>query len=491
MGKKVGYLRISDADQVQGLSPEIQRKALREAGAEWILEDLGRSGFKGARPAFEELLRDIESGKVSQVICNTYSRLSRNANDSARLDEALALAGASVLDLGTGQELFPKELTPELLALLARHESHQKSKRQHQTNSRFRAEGKLVSSKAPWGLRIPTRASKRRGEDPPDAVERQPVVDPDAYKQARLLIEHYLKSSETTRALWQWAVDNEHINMPIGTPHGLHKWFHHPLVRTHILRPGEYQQICLIQKSYRTTGNRGRSAGPNWHRALVFCNQCKKPLCAANKRRALRCNNPRCPNTSQIRLETLYWAASYAFSKASEYAPQKLIELQNRHLPGPEEREIYVSINTLEDAIKASPKLKSQLEPMIIECQQRLEGLRDKDISHWEIFSLSWLKGLAPLEWYWMPNDLKPSVYRQLLKGIFCDGQDVELILFKDDSEGVLPPAGDKIVINNSGAFYPPDYREAAGFNAIDPEYWGDDIMNWREMLDQGFAGHG
>ena len=92
---KVGYLQISSEDQAEGLSPEIQRRALIAAGAEEIFEDLGLSGYSGRRrPGFEALMEAVIAGRVSQVICNTYSRLSRNAKDSARLDDALMAAEA-------------------------------------------------------------------------------------------------------------------------------------------------------------------------------------------------------------------------------------------------------------------------------------------------------------------------------------------------------------------------------------------------------------
>lgn len=188
---KVGYLRISSDDQAEGLSPEIQRQALKNAGSQRIFEDLGLSGYSGrTRPGFEKLLAAIVAGEVSQVVCNTYSRLSRNAKDSARLDDALLAAGATVLDLGTGQTYEPKELTPELLALLARQESRAKSKRMNQTYRALKDAGLSVAFKAPFGVRIPTRSSKQRGDDPPEAEERVPIRDPETYPLARELVDH-------------------------------------------------------------------------------------------------------------------------------------------------------------------------------------------------------------------------------------------------------------------------------------------------------------
>lgn len=147
---KVGYLRISSEDQAKGLSPEIQRQVLINAGAQHVFEDLGLSGYFGKRrPGFEALMEAVAAGQVGQVVWNTYSRLSRNAKDSARLDDALLAAGATVLDLGTGQTYEPQELTPELLA---RQESRQKSKRIRQTYQSFKDAGLSHSAKAPGEL---------------------------------------------------------------------------------------------------------------------------------------------------------------------------------------------------------------------------------------------------------------------------------------------------------------------------------------------------
>jgi len=49
-----------------------------------VYSDNGYGGMSFKRPAFAEMERDIESGKVNMVICRDSSRISRNIPDTVK-----------------------------------------------------------------------------------------------------------------------------------------------------------------------------------------------------------------------------------------------------------------------------------------------------------------------------------------------------------------------------------------------------------------------
>lgn len=478
---RVGYLRISSEDQAEGLSPEIQRAALLAAGAEQIFEDLGRSGFKNiTRAGFEDLLKAIEAGKVTQVITNTYSRLSRNAKDSARLDEALLAAGATVLDLGTGQEYEPAELTPELLALLARQESRAKSKRLKQTFQSFRDAGLSPSHRAPWGIRIPTRASKQRGDDPPDAVERVPIRDDSVYGKARAMVDHYLKTGCSHAELFRYCLAND---IPLRSTNTICKWLRQPMVERLVLNAGEPAQIEKIAARHKNGFKRseGRTES-HWMRGLVLCDRCGKPMGSANKRQALKCMHQTCPNTKQVRTEMISWAISAALSKATETAPQKLIEVTKGRQATQQELDLQKQQKDIEQLLKKQPTLGAVLEPQVEAIEKQLRDLASVDLSFQQTMALDWLKDRSTVDWYLIPLALKPRIYRALIKSVSCDeGMPVKVIL----ADGTLgePPEDWLKITNNLGVIYGtqllPDGTEKPAPLSDDTE----DLLGWERLI--------
>lgn len=481
----VGYLRISSTDQVEGLSPETQRKALEKAGCVEIYEDLGVSGFKAnvRRKGFEELLEAIGAGTVKMVVVNTYSRLSRNSTDSARLDDALQGAGATVLDLATGQELEPAELTPELLALFARQESRLKSKRQHQVFNEFRAAGKSLSSKAPWGLRLPTRASKLRGDDDPNAEERVIIRDTATYQLARELVQHYLKTGCSTADLLRWAMDH---GAPFTARSGLNHWFTHPLVEQHILLPGEAQQIAAIKKRHTNGWKRGQHGLPSPLRGLVVCNRCGKPMASANRRQALRCALDSCSNNRQVRIELVKWAAGFALCKASRVASKRLLDSLERKEPTAEEQALQVQIDALEAAITRAPDLERLQRPLINQLIKQQSLLEGRELSHWRALSNEFLRDLLPMHWMSIPEDLMPRVFRTLLRAIRVDDGQVVGVELLDGTRGELPDKWP--LINNRGVDWLPAFglSEASGDRSVIDRIMSKDIdvLNWRGLIE-------
>jgi len=76
------YLRVSTSYQQKGL--ESQERALIEyclrnnIGNYQIFKDFNVSGTKASRPALDEMLRQVECGKISSVVVYSFSRFARS-----------------------------------------------------------------------------------------------------------------------------------------------------------------------------------------------------------------------------------------------------------------------------------------------------------------------------------------------------------------------------------------------------------------------------
>lgn len=481
---RVGYLRISAEDQTGGLSPEIQRQALHDAGAQQIFQDLGLSGYSGkTRPGFEALLAAIAAGQVTQVVCNTYSRLSRNAKDSGRLDDALLMAGATVLDLGTGQTYEPQELTPELLALLARQESRAKSKRIHQTYQAFKDAGLSHSARAPWGIRIPTRASKQRGDDPPEAKERVPIRDESLYSKARALVEHYLSTGCTHAELFRWC---QHQGIPLSSASSCRKWLTHPMVVQLVLNAGEPAQIAKVAARHATGWKRPRHANVESHplRGLVFCNRCGRPMGSSNRRSALKCMRQTCANNKQVRTELISWAVSAALSKATEIAPRRLLETKQGRKATAQEIELQNQQLALEQAINKAPALEASLRPQIESLDRQLSKLEISDLSYWQTLAADWVRERSTLDWYLIPSELKPRIYRALIRSVHCDdGRPLRTIL-EDGTVGELPDQWPEIT--NAGVTFGVQILPNGTLKRAPLRDDGIDLLGWHRLLLDG-----
>jgi DNA invertase Pin-like site-specific DNA recombinase len=79
----LGYIRVSDPKQIEGVSLDQQRAAIRSFAKRAriplrdILEDAGQSVKTLERPDVQELVRRLEAGEASVVIVYDFDRLSR------------------------------------------------------------------------------------------------------------------------------------------------------------------------------------------------------------------------------------------------------------------------------------------------------------------------------------------------------------------------------------------------------------------------------
>lgn len=95
-GRKIGYVRVSDADQSEAL----QIDALTAAGCDVIYGDLGVSGATIQRRSLDTLLRDLTQGDV--LVVWKLDRLSRSTLHLLQLLEDLRQNGVDFIALTQG-----------------------------------------------------------------------------------------------------------------------------------------------------------------------------------------------------------------------------------------------------------------------------------------------------------------------------------------------------------------------------------------------------
>jgi DNA invertase Pin-like site-specific DNA recombinase len=105
----LGYIRVSDQKQVDGVSLAQQRGAIRRFAQVHrlplldILEDAGESAKTLDRPEVREMVRRLEAGEASAVIVYDLDRLSRYVPDYYTLvDRVMNPRGIRLADTATG-----------------------------------------------------------------------------------------------------------------------------------------------------------------------------------------------------------------------------------------------------------------------------------------------------------------------------------------------------------------------------------------------------
>ncbi|KCZ93827.1 recombinase family protein [Hyphomonas johnsonii] len=88
MAKTYGYYRVSTHDQ----NPELQISALRAAGCHPVIRDVGVSGAKASRPAFDQIMNRITDG--DKLIVWRLDRMGRSLRNLVEVNETLIERGA-------------------------------------------------------------------------------------------------------------------------------------------------------------------------------------------------------------------------------------------------------------------------------------------------------------------------------------------------------------------------------------------------------------
>ena len=88
MTQTFGYYRVSTAEQ----NPQLQIDALKAAECTEILGDVGYSGAKASRPAFDEIMSRIGDG--DKLIVWRLDRMGRSLRHLVEVNETLTQCGA-------------------------------------------------------------------------------------------------------------------------------------------------------------------------------------------------------------------------------------------------------------------------------------------------------------------------------------------------------------------------------------------------------------
>lgn len=155
------YLRISQDRENTRLGVDRHREdaealiAARHWSLAGIYEDNDVSGAgRGRRPAFEDLLRDVEEGLIDVVVAQEWPRLERNRTDGVRIIEAaqrhhvlLTFAKGSDIDCTTAAG----RLSADLFSAIARNEIEVKAERQSRAQRQRAAQGRPPKGMRPLG----------------------------------------------------------------------------------------------------------------------------------------------------------------------------------------------------------------------------------------------------------------------------------------------------------------------------------------------------
>ncbi|HEX4893977.1 MAG TPA: recombinase family protein, partial [Hyphomicrobiaceae bacterium] len=174
-------------------SLDAQREAceayvLSQAGEGWAAlparyDDGGYSGGSMHRPALQQLLQDVATGRVDTIVVYKVDRLTRSLADFARIVDALDKAGASFVSVTQAFNTTSSmgRLTLNVLLSFAQFE-------REVTGERIRDKIAASKAKGMWMGGLPPL-----GYDPPDSSERILRVNDDEATVVRSIFERYLE----------------------------------------------------------------------------------------------------------------------------------------------------------------------------------------------------------------------------------------------------------------------------------------------------------
>lgn len=150
---RLGYARVSTADQSDSLPAQVQR--LQEAGCDLICRDV-ESGRENDREGLLEAMALIKAGKVQELIVTRLDRLGRDAAYADHLLFTCAKAGVTVRALDGGQidsESPQGFLMSRLLTTMAEVESKMLSLRIRRQFEAYRRQGRHLRRRVAFGYR--------------------------------------------------------------------------------------------------------------------------------------------------------------------------------------------------------------------------------------------------------------------------------------------------------------------------------------------------
>lgn len=122
-------------------------------------DDGGRSGGNMARPALQQLLADVATGKVDVIVVYKVDRLTRSLADFARIVEALDKAGASFVSVTQAFNTTTSmgRLTLNVLLSFAQFEREVTSERIRDKVAASKRKGMWMGGPVPLGFRLECR----------------------------------------------------------------------------------------------------------------------------------------------------------------------------------------------------------------------------------------------------------------------------------------------------------------------------------------------
>jgi site-specific DNA recombinase len=172
------YVRISKDDTASMLGVERQEAQCREliaqryADQDVVIElysDNNKSAWSGARrPAYEQLMADLQAGRVDLVVCYATDRLYRLVRLLEDIITASEVNGIIVpiigvrsgdVDLSTADG----RMVARQLATMAQHSSDKTSERIKDTNTQYAAKGWAPAGPAPYGYKRKPNGGPKSG----------------------------------------------------------------------------------------------------------------------------------------------------------------------------------------------------------------------------------------------------------------------------------------------------------------------------------------
>lgn len=266
------YVRISLDKNGEGAGVRRQEKECRELAkregltVSRIYTDNSVSAYSGAkRPAFDELLADVQAGLYDAVIVWATDRLYRRMTDLEVIIEALgdvpvhAVTSGGKVDLSTPGG----RLNARMLGSVAAHESEQKSARQKAANRQRAQDGISRAAVVPFGWRRAGRDEHNRTL----GLEPDPITGPVvAEMYARFL------AGGNLSAIARWLNDEGYVGSRGG------KWTQ-PRVSTNLRMPRHGGLVSLNGEMSPATNAEGRIVSEaDWRLAQAILNDPKRRL---------------------------------------------------------------------------------------------------------------------------------------------------------------------------------------------------------------------
>lgn len=280
------YSRVSTSEQAEhGYSIGEQQDRLQkycDAMGWTVFRSYVDAGFSGAntdRPALQELIRDVRSGKIQKVVVYKLDRLSRSQKDALYLIEDVFLA--SGCDFVSMSENFDSS-TPfgkaalGMIAVFAQLEREQIKERMSMGMAARIKSGKYRGG----GNRVPIGYDYRNGVlevNEFEAMQIRTIYDMYSAGSSPRSIARHLNSSGQIHKYGEWS--DAYIRIVLQNPFYLGQqkfrgdWYdanHEPLISQ------EMFDRCQKVKDQRGTKNAGRESGVvnSYLAGLIFCRKC-------------------------------------------------------------------------------------------------------------------------------------------------------------------------------------------------------------------------